>query len=167
MPLIQLFLDIALFNKGPQDVPVSTLLLGLAMSANLAVGIGLASLETDLPEALGQSLVGVSMLAGFLWAALLLVRKQSRLVQTATAAFGCDALIGALAVPLLAWSRLGGGSYVVVGVLILLLLFWQVCVIGHILRHALSAPFATGFGLAFTYAVASVKMMAVLFPEAG
>ncbi len=167
MPLIRLFLEIALFNKGPRDVPASTFLLGLAVAANLAVGIGLSALETDWVEGVGQSVVGIMMLAGFLGIALYLNRKMSRFLQTAAAVFGCDTLISAVALPLLAWSRLAGEGQGVAEVLILLLLLWQVSVVGHILRHALSVSFMAGFGLAFVYTMASVRIMMAVFPGTG
>jgi hypothetical protein len=166
MPLIRLFLDIALFNKGPRDVPASKALLAFVIAANLGVGLALSLLETAWLDSFIQSVVGILMLAGFLWIALYFSGKLSRLLQTATAAFGCDTLISAIAVPFLLWSRLAGDSGGVVEVLITLLVLWQVAVVGHILRHALSASFMAGFGLAFMYTVASFKLIMALFPGA-
>jgi hypothetical protein len=164
MPLIKLFLDIALFSKGPQDTPSSTLLLALTVGAKLIVGIGLSAFETDWVESLLQSLVDIALLAGFLFMALSLARKIPRLLQTATTAFGCDTLISAAAVPLLIGSRLSPEAEGVASILLMFLLLWQVTVIGHILRHALSIPFMAGFGLAFVYTVVSYRIMMALFP---
>lgn len=164
MPLIRLFLDISLFNKGPQDTPASTFLLALTVAANLIVGIGLSVLEADWADALVQSLAGSFLLAGFLWIALSVTRKLSRFLQTATAAFGCDTLIGAVAAPLLSGSQLTPEGKGVAGILLSLLLLWQITVIGHIVRHALSVPFMAGLGLAFVYTVVSYMTMMALFP---
>lgn len=166
MPLIRLFLDIALFSKGPQDVPASKALLTVIIAANLTVGLALSLLETTWLDSLVQSVVGILMLGSFLWLALYFSGKLSRLLQTATAAFGCDTLISAIAVPFLLWSRLAGDEAGVAEVLIMLLVLWQVSVVGHILRHALSASFMAGFGLAFVYTVASFGLMIALFPGA-
>lgn len=167
MPLIRLFLDVALFNKGPQDVPASLFLFGVVLAANLTVGVGLALLDIDLLEGIGQSLAGMAMLGGFLWGSLYFGGKSSRYLQTATAAFGCDTLVSAVALPFLFWSRLTGEGRGVVELVILLLLLWQVAVIGHVLRHALSSSYAAGFALAFIYTVGSVRLMMELFPAAG
>jgi hypothetical protein len=164
MPLIRLFLDIALFSKGPQDTPASALLLALAIGANLAVGIGLAMFQADWVESLLQSLVGIALLAGFLSVALALARKVSRLLQTATTVFGCDTLISVAAVPLLVGSQLSPEAAGVTTLLLMFLLLWQITVIGHILRHALSVPFMAGFALAFVYTVVSYRIMMALFP---
>lgn len=164
MPLIRLFLDIALFKKGPQAAPGSVFLLGLALAANLGASLALALLEADWLESLLQSLTGGALLAGFLWGALSLTRKQSRWLQTATAAFGCDTLVSALAFPLLLGSQFTPDAAEALGLLLQILLLWQIAVIGHILRHALNVPFLAGFGLAFAYTVASIGIIMVLFP---
>jgi hypothetical protein len=164
MPLIRLFLDISLFRKGPQDCPASTLLLWLAMGVNLAVGIVLSLFDMDWVEALVQSLTGFLLLAGFLGAALYLTGKMLRFLQTATAAFGCDSLISATALPLLALAPWLPEAAGVVGILLMLLMLWQIAVIGHILHHALSIPFPAGLGLAFVYTALSYRIMMGLFP---
>jgi len=164
MPLIRLFLDIGLLRKGPQDGPASILLLAFTVSANLAVGTGLAFLEADGAEALAQSLVGVLLLAGFLWVTLNFTGKAPRLLKTATAAFGCDTLISLVAIPILLWARLTPGAPGMAGMLLLVLMLWQMTVIGHILRHALSVSFLAGLGLALGYTVVSYRIMTTLFP---
>ena len=52
--LFNLFLDICLFRRGPQDVPASPLLFGLAMLVYLIVGVVLLSLEGPLFQAVLQ-----------------------------------------------------------------------------------------------------------------
>ena len=167
MPLIRLFLDIALFSKGPQDAPGSRFLLGLALAADLAVGLGLALLDLGFADGIAQSAASMALLAGFLWITLYLNRRASRFTQTAIAAFGCDALISAAAFPFLVWSRFTVEGRGMAELLILLLLVWQVSVVGHILRHALSTSFMAGFGFAVIYTLGSIRLMMALFPGAG
>jgi hypothetical protein len=164
MPLIRLFLDISLFTKGPQDSPASTFLLWLVALGNLVVGIVLSVFDVDWTEALIQSAAGLLLLAGFLGGALYLTGKMPRFLQTATAAFGCDSLISAMAIPLLAWAQLMPEAATVVGILLMLLMLWQIAVIGHILRHALSIPFLAGLGLTLAYTAMSYRIMMALFP---
>lgn len=164
MALIRLFLDISLFKKGPQDVPASTALLLLTVLGNLAIGIGLAAMDGDLGEAAAQALVGSALLAGFLSAALYLASKTMRCVKTCTAAFGCDTLISVLAIPLLLWGQSTPEAMAPVAPLLMVLMLWQMAVIGHILRHALSIPFVAGLGLALAYTVISYGIIIGLFP---
>lgn len=163
MALIRFFLDISLFNKGPQDGPDSLLLLFLAVLTNLAVGIGLSAMDADWPEAVAQAAVAIVLLGGFIWGALFLTSKVSRFVRTSTAAFGCDTLVSILAVPLLVWVQQEPEVAGVVSLLLSLLMLWQMAVIGHILRHALSIPFIAGLGLALAYMVASYRIVVELF----
>lgn len=164
MAVIRLFLDIALFNKGPQDSPDSILLLLLAVLGNLALGIGLTAIDGDWAAAVAQPVVGIALLAGFLWVALYLNAKISRFVKTSTAAFGCDTLISALALPLLLWAQSAPEALGLVSRLLLALMLWQMAVIGHILRHALAIPFIAGLGLAVAYTVVSYGIIIALFP---
>ena len=161
MPLIRLFFDIALFRLGPQDCPASTFLLWLALAANLAVGVLLALLDPDWLDALARSVIGALMLAAFLGAALYLSGKMSRFLQTATAAFGCDTLVSVLAIPFLVGAQ---WSPEAAGILLLLLMAWQIAVIGHILRHALSIALPTAVGLALAYTAVSYRIIMELFP---
>lgn len=105
MPLIRLFLDILLFKKGPQDVPGSPLLLGLAAGTDLLAGFALAALETAWLDALLQAITGLGLLTLFLAAALALTGKWSRWLKTASALLGCDALLTSAALPLLGLAQ--------------------------------------------------------------
>ncbi|MGZ8217067.1 hypothetical protein [Methylomagnum sp.] len=164
MPLIRLFLDICLFNKGPQDTPDSTLLLWLAVAANMVMGLVLSLPELGWGEALLQSAIAALLLAGFLWTVLTLSRNGPRFLQTAIAAFGCDTFVSATAAPLLIWSQIDPDMKGVIGLLLMALMLWQIAVIGHILRHALSVPFIAGIGLALAYTAMGYGLMMTLFP---
>lgn len=165
MPLIQLFIDICLFRRGPQDVPASRLLLGLAVAIYLGVGVALLGIEGMSVESVLQALVELLILLGFVWANLTFVRLQGRFVQTATAMLGSDALISSFAIPLVAWMALSEGARGAY-LLLLLLMLWHLAVVAHILRHALSRPLGVGIGLAIVYVVASYQVMFALFPPA-
>lgn len=167
MPLIRLFYDICLLRKGPQDVPASMLLLGLVVAANLGLGLVLSWPDLGWVESLLQSTTGALVLGGFLWAALMLSGKAPRFLQTAIAAFGCDTFVSAIAFPLLAWSQIDPDMKGAVGLPLMVLMLWQISVIGHILRHALSVPLVAGLGLALAYTVVSYSLIMALFPVAG
>lgn len=165
--MIRLFYDICLFKKGPQDVPASTLLLGLVVAANLGLGLALSWPDLGWIEAVLQSVTGALALGGFVWAALMLSRKSQRILQTAIAAFGCDTFVSAIAFPLLVWSQIDPDMKGAVGLPLMVLMLWQISAIGHILRHALSVPLAVGLGLALAYTAISYSLIMTLFPVAG
>ena len=45
----------------------------------------------------------------------------------------------------------------------LLLLLWNLLVMAHIVRHALSSSFAIGFGISLLYALLNMQVIATLF----
>ena len=165
MPLIKLFIDICLFKRGPQDVPASHILMGLAVVVYLIVGISLLGLEGLRAEAMLQALVELAILLGFVWANLKFMGLPNRFLQTSIAMLGSDALISSLAIPLVGWMALSEGAKGAY-LLLLLLMLWHLGVVAHILRHALSRPVSVGIGLAIVYVVASYQLMLLLFPPA-
>lgn len=138
--LLNLFFDICLFRKGPQDVPASSLLLGLSLVAYAVVGLLLLSTETTLPGALLQVAMEGGMLVGFIYVTLASADLKNRLLQTSIAMLGTDALIRSLAIPIL---FLSAGMHAVQNahILLLMLMLWHVSVVAHILRHALSKSY--------------------------
>lgn len=164
MALIYLFLDISLFRRGPQDCPASWLLLGLAVSANFLVGTLLSLTGSEGLAALGQALLGIGLLAAFLLGALYFTDKLPRLLKTGTAAFGTDTLISLVALVFILLGELIPDLKEIVGMVLLLLMFWQIAVLGHILRHALAIPLLAGVGLSFVYFLVSYRILMTLFP---
>ena len=63
--LFRLFLDIALFRRGPQDVPDSPILLALAVLADVAISTVVGALEGDVLGAMLQALVASALLLAF------------------------------------------------------------------------------------------------------
>lgn len=165
MPLIRLFLNICLFAKGPQDLPASGLLLGLAVLSYGLIGTVLLLLDAD-PVAAGlQVLLEGFLLAAFLCGVLFLSGKLARWLKTAIALFGCDALISTLALPILIWLDFHPDAQMVFLLLVTLML-WHLLVVSHIFRHALSVPFLAGFVLAFAYTSMTYQVLLSLFPRA-
>ena len=164
MPLIQLFLDICLFRKGPKDVPFSGMLLSVAIALNLAVSILLGLFDLDGVAAVMQSVLAVLLLTSFLWATLKISHKSSRFIQTAAAAIGCDGLISLAGLLTLSAVHFFPDFAGAVGIPLLLLMLWQMAVIGHIVSQALSIGFWGGMGLALAYTALSFRIMMGMFP---
>lgn len=148
--LLELFLELCLFRKGPQDLPASWTLLKLTLSANALVGVlGLLTI-TGLASALVQTAAGLGLLSGVVYAGLWFYNYPNRFLQTLTALAGADALLGVFALPVLFWTQqmaATGGDASLPVLLFWGLLGWSVAVTVHILHHAL----ATSRGLALAY----------------
>jgi hypothetical protein len=92
--LLRTFFDIALWRKGPQDLPASWTLAALALIAYVAMTyLRVRMLNADAHAALVWSGVPVIMLCLWLWAVLAFFGRRQRFVQTITAALGVGVLL--------------------------------------------------------------------------
>ena len=91
---LQNFLDIALWRKGPQDLPASALLATLVLFAYLATGFMRMRLyQLDLHESLVFISIDALMLGSWLWLVLAFFGRRQRFVQTLTALLGVGLLV--------------------------------------------------------------------------
>ena len=156
---LRLFLDIALFRKGPQDVPDFPILFALALSADLAISTVVGALEGDFFGAILQATVASGLLLAFVALILLLTSHLERFRKTATAVLGCDALITLAALPISLLSDVFSGLCL----LIMGILFWNLLVFAHILKHALGIGYALSAALALIFTLTSLDLMARIF----
>ena len=147
------FVEICLLRLGPQDLPASPFLLGIAVAAYLGLGVLVTALHYPFLTAVGISVTG-ALIFGLLAFVLLSVRGVSeRFFQTCAAFAGTGAVLEAAALPLVALLEPGEpeGAGAAAGLLLTLpwlaLLIWSWVVGGHILRHALSVRLTAGIGL--------------------
>lgn len=163
MPIFRLLLDICLFRKGPEDVPASSILLGVTLLAYVLVGLFLLSFQTGLDIALPQVLAEGVMNLAFLGFLLWIANKPHRFLQVAIALVGSDALISLLALPLLLAQGVEGLAGVT-HLPLLGMMIWHVAVSGMIFGRAISKSLPIGIAVALLYTLLSVQVMATLFP---
>ncbi|WP_431066519.1 hypothetical protein [Methylotuvimicrobium sp.] len=158
-----LFFDLCRFRKGPQDLPFSQALLLSSIMAYAILGFLMLYIDSGWFNAIMQVSVGALLLLAFAKIILLISRKPGRFVQTSSALLGTDALISFFALPIIAGMTTGRVSLLAFAALVALMI-WHWLITGHIVRHALSASFSFGLGVAFLYIMASYWLMAQLFP---
>jgi len=166
--LLRVFLDICLLRVGPQDLPYSWSLFGLALTGYAAIGVALVLSQAGAVVALIETVLDCMILVGLAWTALSLTGKSGRFLKTATALLGTGALLGLLAAPLV-WQGSPdepAQSLGWAGPLFLVLLVWSLLILGHILRHALEVTLGAGVGLGLAYTLLSAVVMDILFPAA-
>lgn len=159
MVLWRLFRDIVLFKKGPQDVPDSPVLFALVLLADVVISTVVGALEGDVSGALVQAFVASVLLLAFVALILLLTSHRERFQKTATAVLGCDALMTLAALPVSLLSDVLSG----LGLLIMGILFWNLLVFAHILKHALGIGYALSVALALIFTLTSLDLMARIF----
>jgi lipopolysaccharide export LptBFGC system permease protein LptF len=73
-------------------------------------------------------------------------------------------LLGLLALPMVFWNQRTQSAES--GLLVLILLFWDIVVMGHILKHTFEMPFNVGIAAAMIYTILSWNLTALFFPVA-
>lgn len=145
---LQTFLDIALWRKGPQDLPASSTLATLALIAYLGTGFLRMRLFTlDRGTALLFICVDALMLGAWLWLVLAFFGRRQRFVQTITATLGVGLLVLLLDVTIrsaqlaLGWSDELSMTWLKARLLVVAL------VLGRVFMLALDRGLITGIAL--------------------
>ena len=162
------FFNICLLRKGPQDLPQSTVLLGLCLFMYTFIDVLLTVQSRPFDDALMVSLVDVGVLLLVTYLILRQHHHLDRWLQTMTALFGTGVILGIFIFPLV----IGGvqNEYEVwvqqiIVFLFLVMVVWNVAVLAHILRHAISTSIGIGIMIAILYIWMSSLLITMLFPE--
>ncbi len=156
--LLKVFVDICLFRAGPQQLPASAFLLGLALAVHWLIDVVLELFSAPLVESLLMALLDTLLPLAVVYGLLLLYRRPARLEQTATALLGSEVLLDLPLLPLSAWVVFGAADPTLPSLLSLLLLVWAVAVAAHILHHALNVNRAIAAAYAVVYTVLSYAL---------
>ena len=164
--LIRPFVSLCLLRLRPQDLPPSSLLLAFtALTYTACTAIAHSALLSPL-DALVGGVVDAALLCGLTLSLLGVLRRWSRAVQTLTALVGAGTLTTIVAIPFLSWRvsvmRAGDPAGIELA-FIALIVVWNLAVIAHILRHALSTSFLGSIVIAIVmYLVSSQVLSAML-----
>ncbi|MCF6336684.1 MAG: hypothetical protein L3J84_01850 [Gammaproteobacteria bacterium] len=161
--LITLVFNIMRLRAAPQDLPYSRVLMLLCISVYLLMGLVIASLDQTFDLALLSAGVDTLLLVGLAWLALWITDQQSRIIQTVTAFTATGTLFEIMGWPLVAYlQRTSADDPSSLSILLLVLIIWNISVIGHILRHAVDVPMWIGTGIALLYIYTSIRVMVAL-----
>ena len=179
--LTQVFAEIALHRRGPDELPASQFLLGLTLTAYLAAGFVSVRVSEPAERALELTLLGSTLYLGFIglivletllyllfvWAVLRVYGRSRRFLQTASALLGVETLLSGIGIPILVWmsaARASGGAPTVATLLYLALFLWSVDVAGFILSKALQRAYFVGVLIVIGYVTVSLTLREYLFP---
>jgi hypothetical protein len=166
--LITIWFDICLLRAGPQELPVSRVLLWLSLAVYTVVSFFLSQASYPSGIALQMAGMDVALLIVFAVVPLYLLDKSARICQTLTALAGSGAFLGLIALPVILVMYRGqeSGDVPLFAALLWLLLFgWSLLVMAHVMRHALSIPFPAGLGVAILYMLVAMQLIATVFPS--
>jgi len=164
--LLQQFIDIALWRKGPQDLPASATILVISAAIYTATGfmqvrlMGYRVLSSCIVV-----LVDLGMTALMLGMVLSLMSKRARWLQTLTALLGVGTLLGILDIVVrvvMLWSGVSAESPTWGLTRLLLLLV----VVGHVYQQALESGLMVGMSLTLAIAILTESVTTVFVPLA-
>ena len=165
----RLYTDIALFRRGPEDVPASAALLALTVLAYLLASLGLGALMPVAPESrvVLIALDGCFGLAWY-WVVLRLAGRRERFLQTAAAIFGYQTVM-APAFVTATWLFMQYMKDPVwqlpVSLLLLVLAIWTLAVNSRILKGATEWPQFVCVAVVILQALAGQLIELGLFPQ--
>lgn len=162
--LIRFWFDLCLLRAAPQDMPASGPVLGVSVCCYALVSVLLATLDSGFPDGVQVALLDLLLLVLFAAGLLTLLKRPARINQTLTALTGSGSLLG---LPALLLILLAGPDPAapLPSTAWLLLLFWNLLVNAHILRHALSCSLLAGLGISVLYLVITLQMFVLVLPK--
>ena len=175
--LVRLFVQLALFKKGPQDVPYSLfLLIALFVTAFCLELIthlipGLKREEVEFLVYLRYLVVSNIIFVIVIYLLFKLHGHSKRFVQSLTAMLGIDLLISIIFLPINLIIVFAGDNQIplLVGLMALLymvLFFWYLFIYLHIFRHGLSvSPVIAGM-LSLGIFLLGISLNNLLLPAA-
>lgn len=162
--LIDCFWGICRLKVRPQDLPASTVLLGLAIAAYAGTSLLAAAVQLPLHKAIFAAVLDAGLLGVLSYLVLWIRMLTPRWCQTMTALAGTGAVIAVVMLPFLFW-QIGATTpetSFLPTVALLGCMIWDMFIIGHILRHALNVPMLLGGTLAAVYIYISWRVFSVL-----
>lgn len=161
--LFTLLINIMRLKAAPQDLPCSRFLMLLCIGSYLFMGLIISLLDQTFGLALLSAAVDTALLIGLAYIALWIRGYQGRGIQTATAFAATGTLFEIIGWPLVAYLQsLNADNPSSLSLLLLVLIVWNIVVIGHILRHAIDVPMWIGTGVALLYIYTSIRVMIAL-----
>jgi hypothetical protein len=176
--LIQLFTQIALLRRGPQDVPASLLLLGITIIGYFGINFLFNSVMPPALHGAGGSAaaikawpahLAVDVVFTLIWYVVLLrlAGRSERTLQTTTAVFGFQAVLSPLVV-ISEWLMLRFAQdttwQLPVALMWLMLLIWVIAANSHVVKAALEWSSAASVALVILQFLAGQLVLFALFP---
>ena len=147
-------ISLCLFKTRPQDFPAAGILLSLCLFLYIIASSLLAYPGQSVFTALIAGLAETLLLLFITYVLLILRKAPERWMQTVIALTGSGFIFSIMVIPPLYWRVLytdTASPSPLFGVWVLAILVWNIAVMAHILRHALSSSFALGVVVALGY----------------
>ncbi|GEM_PF-1896526 len=161
MPVIQSLVAITALRRGPQDLPYSLGLLAAVVAIDATLHLAALTLApgySDQTSVWLPLIVGLGYTALFFDGVLQLRDLGHRRVQTLTAVFGTDGVIGLVLIIPLALADWQSPTSSALAAIAMAATVWQLAVLTHVLSHALAARLPEAIGWTLAYGTGTVVL---------
>ena len=171
----RLYIDIALFRRGPEDLPVSPALLLVTIVASVLLALLPSWLPTPdsakpIGNVVGMVLVEAALEVTWYWALMRLAGRPERFLQTTSAIFGVQVVVLAIAFIVLALAMLTQGPSAPLPALAVFVVFglriWLLVLNVRIVQAATQWSGAKAVVSVLAQALLIFVVLMVLFPDA-
>lgn len=163
LAIVKYFVDICLFRANAEDAPSSQIFMIFTLTVYAVLSVFILMVDYPAGKAILTVLVGIAMMAGFALAGLWIRNFMERARQTITALAGTGIVFDLINLPLVLLSSHFPAEELVLPLFLLYLtLIWNITVISHIYKNALSIPFWAGIFIALVYAVVYTRVIGIL-----
>lgn len=163
LAFINLFFDICRFQRNPQDIPSSLTIKNLTLALYITLGFFVTAIHETLAISLVTVFVDTALMLSLAYISLWISGLNDRILQTITALAGTGSIIMVLSTPFVIWLLyVPPGEASISNLFLTALVFWNIAVIGHILRHALNMPIWAGFTIAIIYTMIYYRVIGAL-----
>ena len=152
--LIFRFFDICMLRSAPQDLPASAFLLRVVLVLNILVGTLVSFPLSGFDHALIEVSLDIILLSILLYTGLQWRGLTPRFVQIFIALMGTGIVFGMLMMPVvyqLVASDAANESALFTALLWWCIVFWNITVFAHILRHGFNIKLGYAFVVAVGY----------------
>lgn len=168
--ILKTYFSLCLFRSEPRNMPAAGAFCVFSVALYVLSGIALVLVYQPLPHAILSGIIETALLLVLTWILLVAHGLRSRFIQTVTALAGTGFLFSLFSLPLfLLLPREGAGNespfLAVISLFLLFLVGWNIAVLAHILRHAVSSSFAMGIVLAVGYVWIITAILSFIVPE--
>jgi len=163
LQIVKYFLDICLFRANAENAPSSQFFMIFSLMAYALLSVFILMVDYSFTKALSTVVIGIAIMIGFAEAGLWIRNFMNRSRQTITALAGTGIIFDIINLPLVLLSAKFPADELVFPLFLLYLtLVWNITVIAHIMKNALSIPYWAGIFISTVYAVVYTRVVSIV-----
>ncbi len=164
LALVRQFFEIAFFRAKPQDLPVGSTVLVVAITLAVMTYVLASVVESSYAVAMQRALLDLGITALFIYGGLLFQKATTRFQQAFSALAGSGAVINLVAVVLMLGHSPGEPASSLLTFMYLLLFGWSVALCAHIFKHTFDLERAGSTLVAIVYIIFAIQISQWVIP---